>query len=180
MGEYELDQDQVFRLAIEVFIEFARFEYCLKASGFLKKLDGPIKGAEPDWDEFANEPEIKALFNKIKKGPEASDCKMRYLLNNPPKQQIATDNKLDWEEPNKIKSSQDYFGAVRRVRNNLFHGGKFNGDFFEPQRSVELLEAVLCVLKAAREHHTGIEEAYNHSSDKHFDGEYPLQTPLTI
>ena len=94
MGEYELDQDQVFRLAIEVFIEFARFEYCLKASGFLKKLDGPKKGAEPDWDEFANEPEIKALFNKIKKGPEASDCKMRYLLKNPPKQKTVKKSSL--------------------------------------------------------------------------------------
>jgi len=177
MGEYELDQDQSFRLAIEVFIEFARFEYCLKASGFLKTPNGP---AEPNWDKFANCNKIKKLFDKINSGTAESDCKMRYLLNNPPKQQIATDNKLDWEEPNKIKSSQDYFGAVRRVRNNLFHGGKFNGNFFEPQRSVELLEAVLCVLKAAREHHTGIEEAYNHSSDKHFDGEYPLQTPLTI
>ena len=166
MGEYELDQDQSFRIAIEVFIEFARFEYCLKASGFLKTQNGP---AEPNWDKFANCTEIKELFDKIQSEPEASDCKMRYLLDKPPKQQIAGDDGLSWNKTNIITKSQDYFVAVRRVRNNLFHGGKFNGNFFEPQRSVELLEAVLCVLKAARDSHQDIKNAYEQSSYKDFD-----------
>src|SRR3546814_18633912 len=37
---------------------------------------------------------------------------------------------------------------VRRVRNNLFHGGKFNGRWFEPQRSEQLLKHSLTILRA--------------------------------
>lgn len=36
---------------------------------------------------------------------------------------------------------------VRRIRNNLFHGGKFNGHWFEPKRSEELLRHSLTILR---------------------------------
>lgn len=157
-----MEQDQYFQLAKKVFIEFARFEYCIKVSGFLKTPNGQ---AEPDWDAFANCSEIKNLFKEINDSPTTPCSKMRYLLDNPPKKQVAENGVLSWKAAPHISSSQGYFGAVRRVRNNLFHGGKFNGSFFEPDRSANLLEAVLCVLKAARERHEKIMEAYNQKSD---------------
>jgi hypothetical protein len=41
---------------------------------------------------------------------------------------------------------------VRRVRNNLFHGGKFNGHWFQPERSEQLITASLVVIHAFRGH----------------------------
>lgn len=35
---------------------------------------------------------------------------------------------------------------IRRVRNNLFHGGKFAGQWFDPDRSKALLEASVLLL----------------------------------
>lgn len=155
-------ENSYFQLAQKVFIEFARFEYCLKVSGFLKTQDGY---AEPDWDAFSNCCQMKQLFNEIKSENATTCDKMRYIFEQPPKKQIVKKGCLMWDNtPPLVVSSQDYFGAVRRVRNNLFHGGKFNGEFFNPERSEKLLEAVLCVLKCAREHHTDIAEAYNQRS----------------
>lgn len=153
-----LPQDQYFELASEVFIEFARFEYCLKMSGFLRSLDG---NAEPDWDTFSNCDEIKKLFKEIKNGSATACNKMHYILTEPPKKQIVKGGILEWEQAPEISNSQEYFAAVRRVRNNLFHGGKFNGVFFEPERSANLLEAVMCSLRTARKRHPGIMKAYN-------------------
>lgn len=150
-----------FDLAQRVFIEFARFEYCLKRLGYLKKDNGP---AEPDWDKFANTNEMKNLFLLIKENESENFKKLRYLFDNPPKHQIARNGCLDWKPAEKIRSSQDYFSAVRRVRNNLFHGGKFNGNFFEPERSTDLLESVLFALKEARECHAGVAEAYDNAT----------------
>ena len=151
------EDDKYFDLAKEVFIEFARFEYCLKVTGYLVTRDGDAK---PNWDEFSNCSEMKELFDEIK-SEDAKTCgAMRYILDNPPKQQIAKDGNLDWLKKQSASCSQEYFGAVRRVRNNLFHGGKFNGHFLDPERSAKLLEGVLCVLKCARDRHAEIEDAY--------------------
>jgi len=49
---------------------------------------------------------------------------------------------------------------VRRVRNNLFHGGKFNGRWFEPERSAELLIHCLTILNACLEVSPEVGEAY--------------------
>lgn len=157
-----MKNDHYFQLAKQVFIEFARFEYCLKISGYLKNNDGP---AEPGWDKFSNCCEMKELFENIKYNC-AGVCKnMIYLMENPPKRQFAKNGRLSWERAEEIRSSQEYFAAVRRVRNNLFHGGKFNGAFFEPERSERLLQAVLSVLKAARDRHEQVAAAYNDASD---------------
>ena len=49
---------------------------------------------------------------------------------------------------------------VCRVRNNLFHGGKFNGHWFEPQRSDELLSHALVILAACVSNHEKVHDAY--------------------
>lgn len=152
------EDDKYYDFAKEVFIEFARFEYCLKATGFLKNNS---ELAESNWDKFSNCTEMKKFFGDIKSKSATTCCSMHYILKNPPKKQIVKDGRLSWGTPPCINSSQCYFGAVRRVRNNLFHGGKFNSHFFEPERSAKLLKGVLCVLKCARQRHNGIAEAYD-------------------
>lgn len=49
---------------------------------------------------------------------------------------------------------------IRRVRNNLFHGGKFNGEWFEPERSEALMRNALIILRACGESHHEVSKAY--------------------
>lgn len=49
---------------------------------------------------------------------------------------------------------------ICRVRNNLFHGGKFNGRWFEPQRSEELMRYALIILRACGQSHDKVSNAY--------------------
>lgn len=62
--------------------------------------------------------------------------------------------------PLKKKSSQKILILIRRVRNNLFHGGKFNGEWFEPERSEALMRNALIILRACGENHHEVSKAY--------------------
>lgn len=75
-----------------------------------------------------------------------------YILGYPPKKQVIRDGALEWDDatPNASSSSDLILLYVRRVRNNLFHGGKFNGRWFDPERSEELLRHSLTILDACR------------------------------
>ena len=53
------------------------------------------------------------------------------------------------------------FLLIRRVRNNLFHGGKFNGKWFEPERSEALLQHGLVILRHCGTRHSEVSKAYS-------------------
>lgn len=140
------DQDK----AIASFFKlFSQFEYCLKITGFF--TTGRSNEAKPDWTEFA-----KTLKHQIVDSTDpAVQEAVKYVLENPPKKQIIQGKVLDWceAEPNTDSKNDLILIYVRRVRNNLFHGGKFNGRFFNPDRSFDLLrhsESILleCILKS--------------------------------
>ena len=66
----------------------------------------------------------------------------------PKKQAINKDGKIIWKEvPNKDQSVQALFGHICRMRNNLFHGAKFNDTWFAPERSKSLLSQGIIVLE---------------------------------
>ena len=73
-------EDELDRLAIELFRTFARFEYALKAAGF-HKGDG---AAEANWREFAASV-ARAFDNPHRENFKAS---IKYILENPPKKQF--------------------------------------------------------------------------------------------
>jgi len=129
-------------LSIEMFRTFARFEYALKAAGF-HCGDGR---AEPNWRSFAES--VPRLFDE----PDDPDLRaaVRYILDHPPKKQIVANAVLTWANsaPETDLLSDEVLIYVRRVRNNLFHGGKFNGHWFEPERSELLLRHSLVILQA--------------------------------
>ncbi|WP_287313583.1 hypothetical protein [Mesorhizobium sp.] len=129
-------------LATDMFRTFARFEFALKAAGF-HNGDG---AAEPNWRSFAQT--IPALFNS----PGEPDLKaaVDFILDHPPKKQIIANGVLTWSNsaPDTDLLSDRVLIYVRRVRNNLFHGGKFNGHWFEPERSELLLRHSLVILRA--------------------------------
>lgn len=133
-------------LAFRFFKLFAQYESTLKEHGFFR-----VNGRGEilvDWDRFAN----------IVVGPNFRDdlgaqmSSVDYILEHPPmKQTVDNHRKIIWKEvPNDDNSVQALFGHICRVRNNLFHGAKFNGTWFDPERSRLLLESSLSILEHYR------------------------------
>lgn len=146
--------DDLDQIAFRFFKLFAQFEYALKAMGY--GAAGKSGQAEPAWDRFANE--IGAQIMTVGDGPVVAA--RRYILEQPPKRQIWTDGAVQWEGvPNDDRSVQALFGHLRRVRNNLYHGGKFNGRWIDPDRSRELIASSLVILDALVEREGRLREA---------------------
>jgi len=140
--EIETNLDQ---LAFHFFKLFAQYESSLKERGFFNTdRNGNIY---VDWDRFANEIVGKDYRVKLATVSEA----VEYILNTPPKKQSSDDNRIVWiDVPNTEKSVQILFSHICRVRNNLFHGAKFNGTWNDPKRSELLLKHSLDILSAIR------------------------------
>lgn len=148
---------QTDELSIDLFRIFARFEYCLKAIGFHEDR----RDAVADWRKFAKTEQIADLFNQRHEG--AMGDAISYILENPPKKQVINDGQLAWAavEPQTDMQSDRILIYVRRVRNNLFHGGKFNGRWFEPERSEELMRHCIVILKACLEASDELKQAFD-------------------
>ncbi|MDQ7251063.1 hypothetical protein [Dongia sedimenti] len=150
-----MNEDVLDELAGALFRTFARFEYALKAAGF-HCGDGEAKA---DWTAFAKS--IPTVFDD----PQDDGVKeaVAYILAHPPKKQVVAGGLLGWAvaDPGNSPRSDQALVYVRRVRNNLFHGGKFNGRWIEPQRSEELLRHSLAVLRACLEASAKVRAAYD-------------------
>ena len=127
-------------IAYEFMETFARFEDGLKRSRFLKNK----RNAEADWDAFARSLD-KSFFEGVRKAPEAVT-----LVGIPPK---ILDNSLSWVDGEPVTDAVTLFRALRRARNNLFHGNKFIGDPAEDGRDKKLLMESLWVLNEAVSRH---------------------------
>ncbi len=142
-------------IAAEFFQVFSRSEYALKASGY-NKGDG---AAEPNWKKFA-----LAISSSISNPPSGEITQaIELILNQPPKKQFIAGGLLEWRDASAStgNTADDLFVYIRRVRNNLFHGGKFNGHWFAPERSEKLMKSSLAVMLWAIELEPNVKEAYH-------------------
>lgn len=157
-----LNHEDLDLLSAEFFREFARYEYCLKAVGLLKpaKGDAEQRDAQANWLQYANEPAVRELF-AAKLDAEFAEAVNFYLVA-PPRKQVVKQGVLDWDFalPNHEHEAELVLQLICRTRNNLFHGGKFNGHWFEPQRSLDLLRRGLTILAACAQVHEGVRQAY--------------------
>lgn len=130
----KFDRELVFRF----FTVFSLFEYALKQAGYL--LDS--KSAEPNWDLFSACIDGKFDTNRTDDLKEA----VRYLLTSPPKKQVVEKKEIVFRAalPKKPTNTGDLSVYIRRVRNNLFHGGKFG---YDAKRDSRLIECCLIVLE---------------------------------
>lgn len=132
------------RLAVKFFLFFSRYEYALKRAEYIDIR--PDKSPNPDWDKYARaKPD---LLKKIT--AEEFSKAVDFLKKNPPRKQIVKEKKLDWA-PDCYSDEVDLarlLVLVRRIRNNLFHGGKFEGG---PESDVcrdeELLKVGLIIMQ---------------------------------
>lgn len=153
------ETEKLDQLAHEMFRRYSRMEYALKAAGYLRHLNGD---AQADWVKLATE--IDDAFLAARDNDPALKEAVHYLLNHPPKKQIVEEGVLGWSD--NIPTSDTETGVillcVSRVRNNLFHGGKFNGRWFDPERSIELLPKCLLILDTVLNVSPGVRERFGH------------------
>lgn len=142
-------------LASEYFRLFSRFEYALKASGYLLPNS---RNAKADWERFAIE--INDVFDRLD-NQELKNA-IALMLSEPPKKQINNNGVVDWDEtqPGSKNQTDLLLLYVRRIRNNLFHGGKFNGHWFEPERSGPLIDSGIKILNACLQVSKNVSQAY--------------------
>lgn len=147
--------------ATELFYQFARTEYALKAAGFYCPNQVVAKA---DWRRFAESSEIVVMFETPKTRLLADA--IQYIKDNPPKKQTIVNELLAWSDakPSTNLDSDLILIYVRRIRNNLFHGGKFNGHWFAPERSERLIDAALQILRSCRKASTEVGRAYRDGS----------------
>jgi hypothetical protein len=138
---------------IEFFAVFSRFEYALKRCRFLRD-----KGyAEADWDKFSN-----GLGESFLQ--EVRECgKANTLLDKPPKKQIVGGGcSIEWKQMKPIADVRSLFRAIRRVRHNLFHGGKYpSGPEVDVSRDSTLLSEAIWVLRRALERCQNVNHAFS-------------------
>jgi hypothetical protein len=121
---------------IEFFALFSRFEYALKQCGYMSNE----KIAKPDWHKLAKKKNIVALFEKMQ-----NDDGIAILFSAPPNKQIVRNGVLCFEPYAPSVATVDLCDAVKRVRNNLFHGEKDLANW--RKRDEELCRASTIVLK---------------------------------
>ncbi len=151
-------------LIFEFFLAFSCFEFALKNAGFArpreKRNHGRHPSAEPGWDAFAAT--LRDAFQRKRK-PEL-DQACEYMLSNPPMEQVLTNTGLAWDANSPCDSVSEVeclLRLVRRVRNNLFHGGKFSNEAFEDTvRQEMLLTSSLLILEECLEVAPAVREVY--------------------
>ncbi len=140
----DFDRDLIFRF----FTIFSLFEYALKQAGFRTFRKSKLN---PNWDAFAKDIHESFDQDKVRESVD-------YLLHHPPKRQTLVNDFLDYEETDRDEENEMVWLSllIRRVRNNLFHGGKFG---YKPERDTPLIEHSLAILEAWSHCNQGVEDA---------------------
>lgn len=138
---FGIDKD----LVLEFLGAFSRFECALKRAGF---ASGDASRVNADWDCFGK---TLRTLSPEQRAPVLRSC--AYLLQEPPKKQVLRDGHLAWSDAadTSLSDFERVLIYVRRVRNNLFHGGKFpapDGPVYEVARNKKLIQDALAVLIA--------------------------------
>ena len=132
-------------LILQFFLVLSRMEFALKVSGFATGTENSVK---PDWDGYARR--IRDTFSK-RETPDLLEAS-NYYLNTPPQKQVLRNGGLAWSSTMPTNSAEIdvLLMLVRRVRNNLFHGGKYNSQAHdETARNESLLRYGITILEAS-------------------------------
>ena len=156
-----LEQTSINRdLVLDFFLVLSRMEFALKLAGYAK---GDEKNVSPDWIKFGKD--ISLSFDS--KADQTVSKALQYYLSIPPDKQVLKDGRLDWVSavPTDETEIERTLILIRRVRNNLFHGGKYNAQAHsETARNEELLKMGICVLKQAMQILPNVQAAYDGAS----------------
>lgn len=141
------------KLIFKFFTVFSLFEYALKKTQYKRSNNGKV---EATWDDFARD--ISLQFHP-RRGSQL-ESSVNYLMTNPTAKQILdANNQLSFEysvvRPTSITNDVVWLSLViRRVRNNLFHGGKFG---YRRPRDPNLINHSLVILESWAHLHPDVE-----------------------
>lgn len=131
-------------LVFQFFISFSLFEKALKENGFHQVRQN--NSIEADWNRFANT--IDVGFTIARNSPDHQELAIavNYLLSKPPKKQVFRNDHIQFVNTGRSSDSDTEWLAVliNRVRNNLFHGGKFS---YDRPRDTMLIQSSLIILE---------------------------------
>lgn len=148
--------DKANNIVDQFIFSFSRAEYALKASRFLRDTEE----ANADWVRFVAD--IRGNFNENKS--EELQNAIKYIKNEPPKKQVVENGLLAWKQTNNDAMHLVLYlnVMVRRIRNNLFHGGKLQTGFTEDiSRDLELIKSANIILKEMIELNDEVKHYYN-------------------
>ncbi len=106
-------------------IAFARLEYAAKAQGLVLQLnDRHTPNLEVDWPAVTIK--VKDAFDRRMSQDTKLERAVQYFDRYPPGKQVLKPSGPGYDIPavQKVSSVERLLLALRRVRNNLFHGGK--------------------------------------------------------
>lgn len=150
-----MEDDQ---LIYEYFKVFSRLEYALKRVGLVK--ENPTK-IDIDWEAFRISISEKYTGNEVRH-------QVNYIIENPPQKQFFEKGKLLWKQakPQHKDELTLLLVYIKRVRNNLFHGGKYQGDTLPMlDRDIVLISFSLTILQHLISLNLRVKKAY-FSNDK--------------
>ncbi len=126
---------------------FSRFEYALKASGF---IFGNENRVIVDWNKFVTL--IKDKFDENKNKNDQLSKAVDYIIENPPKVQIVKNKELDWKKRNfnsDLLEINKLCYSIKGIRNNFFHGSKLNSKYqINNPRNYDLLKNAIIIMEA--------------------------------
>jgi len=129
------------KAAIELFAAFSRFEFALKEGGYA--MADRWSGAAANWSAFGRVPAVEKAFEAIRAAPQ-----LEILLVDPPRKQVVVGGRLEWGDAPTVTDAASLLAALRRVRNNLFHGGKSGADPRDDELCTATVFALLALVKA--------------------------------
>lgn len=142
------------KLAFDYFKLFAQLESVMKSRGMTRAAGATNKrghrNIEIAWNELA-----KLLGKDFPERIDQQSEAAKYIFKYPPLKQVFLTDRVQWV---RSKQSKDTTLALLlylgRLRNNLFHGAKFDGTFSDgwaaPARSETLLGHGVTILQAIK------------------------------
>jgi hypothetical protein len=131
-------------LIFQFFWSFATFECALKRTAGLCKAGRRYRTAEPNWPAFEQGIRETALAS------ESFRVAAKGLIELSPKCQVFDGATLGWETAAQGEADDMEYALflLRTVRNNLFHGGKYEhgGPINDVARDTNILTAALALL----------------------------------
>lgn len=122
--------------------KFIAFEVKLKKLGYFKKSI-KRKNVEVDWDSFQKD--YARMINELVEGNKKE---FQYLITHPPKKMCVKDNVITFDRTMSDDHAKELLISLRAIRNNLFHGGKFDGEELSgSERNMTLLNSAIIVLR---------------------------------
>jgi hypothetical protein len=144
----------------EYLLFFAKFDYVLVRSGFIKsrgrKIQEDIHTAEAEWDAFI-EKLPSDFYKKINQEIDLSE-----MINHPPESfGKSGDDAPQFYSESPITDTKSLIYACKHVRNNLIHGEKLQKDYDNVQRNYGLLDAAKQVLLKAMDDISEMRRVFN-------------------